>query len=81
MLPDYFGTMLAAIALVGLLGGLMMFIAWRVIDKITPGKLDDEIVPADKTKQPNQALAIVVGFMFLSWSVVLGFAIHGVLTH
>lgn len=78
--PPYFWIMLVAVVIVSLLGMLIQAIGWRVIDKITPGKLDEEIL-GTATKQPNVALAIVVAGMFIGLSLIVAFTIHGVLTH
>lgn len=79
-LPPYFPTMLLALVLVFILLMLLFVIGWRVIDRITPGKLDEEILGSQK-KQPNVALAIVVASMVLGVSVVLGCTVIAVLNH
>ena len=79
-LPDYFGTMVAAITLIFMVVMVLFFVGWRAIDKITPGNLNNELVPV-QPRAPNVALAIVVGSMILGMSIVLGLVVHGVLTH
>ncbi len=61
VLPDYFLTMLLAIVVVAVVAFLLSILAWRGIDWITPGKLNEELVPSKPNKHPNVALAIVVG--------------------
>jgi len=80
VLPSYFWTMLLAVALVFLVSMVLYVIGWRVIDKITPGVLNKELVP-EGIKPPNEALALVVSAMVLGMSLVLAATIHGVLTH
>lgn len=79
-LPSYFPTMLLALVLVFALVMCLFMVAWRVIDKITPGKLNDELLGKGRT-QPNLALAIVVASMVLGMSIILGLTVLGVLVH
>ncbi|GAB4206967.1 MAG: hypothetical protein Fur0019_10880 [Tibeticola sp.] len=63
----FFGSMLYA-----LIGVLMFWISFIVIDKLTPYNLWEEIV----AKQ-NRALALVVAAMCLGISLIVAAAIHG----
>ncbi len=62
----FFGSMLYA-----LIGVLMFWISFIVIDKLTPYNLWEEIV----SKQ-NRALALVVAAMCLAIGVIVAAAIH-----
>ena len=63
----FFGSILYA-----LIGVLVFWISFVVIDKLTPYKLWEEI--CDKK---NLALAIVVGAMFIAIGEIVAAAIHG----
>ncbi len=63
----FFGSMLYA-----LIGVLMFWISFIVIDKLTPYNLWEEIV----SKQ-NRALVLVVAAMCLGISLIVAAAIHG----
>ena len=63
----FFGSMLFA-----LIGVLIFWICFVVIDKITPYDLWDEIVG-----KRNTALAIVVASMCLSIGLIVAASIHG----
>jgi uncharacterized membrane protein YjfL (UPF0719 family) len=77
--PPYFGVMLLGVVVVFALALVLFALAWRVVDWITPGKLNEQLVPRVGT--PNVALAIVVGSMLLGLAMVLSSTIHAVLTH
>ncbi len=62
-----FGSMLFA-----LMGVLIFWICFVVIDKLTPYKLWDEIV-----EKQNLALAVVVAAMCISIGLIVSAAIHG----
>ena len=62
-----FGSMLFA-----LIGVLIFWICFVIIDKLTPYKLWDEIV-----EKKNMALAIVVASMCISIGLIVSAAIHG----
>jgi len=55
-----------------LLGVLVFWICFVIIDKLTPYKLWHELV-----EKHNVALAIVVGAMSLGISIIIASAIHG----
>ncbi len=61
------GTILYAV-----LGVVILWLSFTVIDKITPYKLWDELC-----EKKNVALAIVVGAMFIAIGQIVAAAIHG----
>jgi uncharacterized membrane protein YjfL (UPF0719 family) len=63
----FFGSILYA-----LIGVVMFWVSFVVIDKLTPYKLWEEIV-----EKQNMALAIVVGSMALGVSIIVAAAVHG----
>ncbi len=62
-----FGSILFA-----LIGVLVFWLAFLVLDKLTPYRLWEELV-----EKQNVALGIVVGAMALGISVIVAAAIHG----
>ena len=65
------GIVLGSI-LYALIGVLVFWISFVIIDKLTPYKLWEEIV-----EHKNVALAIVVGAMCISIGQIVAAAIHG----
>jgi len=63
----FFGSILYA-----LIGVVVFWASFVVIDKITPYKLWQEIV-----EKQNVALSIVVGAMALGISIIVAAAVHG----
>jgi len=63
----FFGSILFA-----LIGVFVFWIAFVIIDKLTPYNLWDEIV-----EKKNVALAIVVGAMCIAIGLIVAAAIHG----
>lgn len=63
----FFGSIVYA-----LIGVLIFWLCFIVIDKLTPYKLWEEIV-----EHKNLALAIVVGAMFIAIGQIVAAAIHG----
>lgn len=63
----FFGSMLFA-----LIGVLMFWICFVIIDKLTPYDLWAEII-----EKKNTALAIVVGAMCIAIGLIVSAAIHG----
>jgi len=61
------GTVLYAV-----IGVTVLWLAFIIIDWITPYKLWEEIV-----EQKNVALAIMVGSMFIALGMIIAAAIHG----
>ncbi len=49
---------------------------WKLIDRITPGDLGKELLGDNANKQPNVALAIVVGAFVLAFGIIIAAAIH-----
>ena len=58
--------------LYALIGVLLLWVSFALIDKLTPYKLWEEIV-----EHKNVALAIVVGAMCISIGQIVAAAIHG----
>jgi uncharacterized membrane protein YjfL (UPF0719 family) len=63
----FFGSMLFA-----LIGVLVFWICFLVVDKLTPANLWEEIV-----EKQNVALAIVVGSMCIAIGLIVSAAVHG----
>ena len=63
----FFGSILYA-----LIGVAVFWLAFLVIDKLTPYNLWEEIV-----EKQNMALAVVVGAMALGVSIIVAAAVHG----
>lgn len=63
----FFGSMLYA-----LLGVLVFWVCFYIIDKLTPADLWAEIV-----ERKNTALAIVVGAMCIAIGLIISAAVHG----
>ena len=63
----FFGSILYA-----LVGVVVFWVAFVVVDKLTPYKLWEEIV-----EKQNLALAIVVGAMAIGLSMIIAAAVHG----
>lgn len=63
----FFGSILFA-----LIGVLVFWISFIVVDKLTPYDLWSEIV-----KKQNMALAVVVGAMCIAIGMIVAAAIHG----
>ena len=55
------------------LGVVIFWLAFVIVDKITPYDLWKELV-----EEKNVAIAIVVGAMSISIAIIVGAAIHGV---
>jgi uncharacterized membrane protein YjfL (UPF0719 family) len=55
------------------IGVMIFWLAFIIVDKITPYNLWKELV-----EEKNVALAIVVGSMCLGIAIIIGAAIHGV---
>ena len=63
----FFGSILYA-----LVGVMVLWIAFVVVDKLTPYNLWEEIV-----EKKNVALAIVVGAKFIAIGMIVAAAVHG----
>lgn len=67
----------AIISIVFVLVAVALFpFLWKIIDKITPGDLNKELLGSFEQKSPNIALAIVVASMVLAFGFILAAAIH-----
>ncbi len=58
--------------LFALVGVIVFWVSFVIIDKLTPYKLWEELV-----EKQNVALAVVVGAMCLGISVIVAAAVHG----
>ncbi len=60
------------------LAALVLFVPfWKFIDWLTPGNLNDELLGSPLAgKQPNVALAVVVGALVLGFCLIIAAAIH-----
>lgn len=58
--------------LYAVIGVVVLWLSFIVIDKLTPYRLWDEIV-----EKKNLALAVVVGAMFIAIGQIVAAAIHG----
>ncbi len=58
--------------LYAVIGVVVLWLSFLIIDKLTPYDLWDEIV-----EKKNMALAIVVGAMFIAIGQIVAAAIHG----
>ena len=66
--PDVIGgTILYAV-----IGVVVLWLTFVIIDLITPYKLWEQIV-----QEKNMALAVVVGAMFIALGMIIAAAIHG----
>ena len=63
----FFGSILYA-----MIGVIIFWLCFVIIDKVTPYDLWQEIV-----EKPNVALGIVVGAMSLGISIIVAAAVHG----
>ena len=63
----FFGSILYA-----MIGVIIFWLCFVIIDKITPYKLWEELV-----EKQNMALGIVVGAMALGISIIVAAAVHG----
>jgi len=63
---------IAGTVLYALIGVIVLWVSFIVIDKLTPYHLWDQIV-----EKRNVALAIVVGAMFIALGLIIAAAIHG----
>jgi putative membrane protein len=58
--------------LYAVIGVVVLWLTFLIIDWITPYKLWEQIV-----EQRNMALAVVVGAMFIALGMIIAAAIHG----
>lgn len=83
LLPEYFGKMVFALAAIFAVVMVLFVIGWRFIDWLTPGVLNEQLVPPNSknSSTPNIALAIVVASLVVGLSFIIGCTTIGVLTH
>jgi len=73
MKPEWMSLMaIGGTLLYALLGVLIFWLSFIVVDKLTPYNLWEEIV-----EKQNVALGIVVGAMSLGISIIVAAAVHG----
>jgi uncharacterized membrane protein YjfL (UPF0719 family) len=65
-------AVILASVLYAVIGVVVLWVSFAVIDKLTPYKLWEEIV-----EKKNLALAVVVGAMFIAIGQIVAAAIHG----
>lgn len=65
-------AVILASVLYAVIGVMVLWVSFVVIDKLTPYKLWDQIV-----EHKNIALAIVVAGMFIAIGLIVAAAIHG----
>ena len=72
-IPDWLRPdVVAGTILYAVIGVVVLWLAFIIIDWITPYKLWEQIV-----EEKNMALAVVVGSMFLALGLIIAAAIHG----
>jgi hypothetical protein len=79
LLPAVVGSLV--FTLVGVILILLLLpVLWRVMDRLTPGNLGEQLVPGGHVTQPNRALAHVVanmtGALILGVAIIIAAAIH-----
>ena len=70
------GTSVAVSLTFIILAAVIFPFLWKLIDRITPGDLSKELLGDNANKQPNVALAIVVGAFVLAFGIIIAAAIH-----
>jgi uncharacterized membrane protein YjfL (UPF0719 family) len=65
-------AVILASVLYAVIGVVVLWVSFVVIDKLTPYRLWEEIV-----EKKNLALAVVVGAMFIAIGQIVAAAIHG----
>ncbi len=87
LFPVNFWSGILGTIIYALLAAALFPLFWKLLDWVTPGDLNSQILGTTKDKngvtkshtvdgKPNLALAIVVGFMALGFCVILAAAIH-----
>lgn len=87
LFPSNFWSGILGSVIYALLALSLFPIFWQVLDWVTPGNLNAQILGSTKDKngvvtahtpdgKPNIALAIVVGFLGLGLCIILASAIH-----
>jgi uncharacterized membrane protein YjfL (UPF0719 family) len=76
MFPSDFFQGLLGTTVYCLYGFILLVIAFKIIDKITPGDLGKELIGDNKEGTPNLALGIFSGLMFLGICLIVAASIH-----
>lgn len=70
--PYNFGMAVLSSIVFGIIGIAMAYLGFKVFDKLTPGKLDEEIL-----QKQNIAAAILAGAFLIGICIIIAAAIHG----
>jgi uncharacterized membrane protein YjfL (UPF0719 family) len=70
--PYSFGMAVLSTLIFGAIGIVLAIFAFKLFDKLTPGKLDEEIL-----QKQNIAAAILAGAFILGVCIIVAAAIHG----
>jgi putative membrane protein len=77
--PNFLGYLFGSVIFFAL-GLVLLAVAFWAIDRITPGKLADELCPpnrdAAEAARPNVALGLVVSALVLAVGLIVAAAIH-----
>ena len=87
LFPPNFWAGILGTTIYALLAAALFPLFWKLLDWVTPGDLNAQLLGSTKDKnnivtqhtpdgQPNKALAIVVGLMALGFCIILAAAIH-----
>jgi len=69
--PQTFGMAVLATLIFAVIGIVMAILGFKVLDKLTPGNLDEEIL-----QKQNVAAAILAGAFILGVCIIVAAAIH-----
>jgi putative membrane protein len=67
-----FGMAIVATLVFGAIGIVLAIVGFKLFDKMTPGKLDEEIL-----QKQNVAAAVLAGAFLLGICIIIAAAIHG----
>lgn len=70
--PVAFGMAVLATLVFGVVGIVLAIVGFKVLDLLTPGKLDEEIL-----QKQNVAAAILAGAFVLGICIIVAAAVHG----
>ena len=70
--PQTFGTAILSTLIFAVMGMVLAFIGFKLFDKLTPGKLDEEIL-----QKQNIAAAILAGSVILGVCIIVAAVVHG----
>jgi hypothetical protein len=87
LFPVTFWSGVLGTVIYALIAAVLFPLFWKLIDLVTPGNLNAQLLGSTKEKdnvtkshtpdgKPNIALAIVVGFLCLGFCIILAAAIH-----